>query len=72
MTTLATAAHDHRADAEALASWLFTDTAARYHAEARVMATYLRILLTSPSPDAEELLADEIAAIKAIVCGEGV
>lgn len=77
MTTLTTAhprtenaeRRDLLADAQALSAWLLTDTAARYHPEARVMGTYLRILLTSPSPDAVELLADEIASIRAIVCG---
>lgn len=71
MNATITDTHDYRTDALALADWLFTDTAARYHAEARVMGAYLRILLTTPSPDAVELLADEITAIKAIVCGGG-
>lgn len=56
-------------DARNLQTWLRLPGAEARYPGANVMAAFLEILLTSCTPDAQELLEDEIAAIKRLVCG---
>lgn len=49
--------------------WLSLPGAESRYPGANTIANYLTILLNSVTPDADELLEDELAAIKSIVLG---
>jgi hypothetical protein len=56
-------------DAANLITWLRLPSVIERQPDAPVMASWLEILLTSVTPDADELLADEIAAVERIIRG---
>lgn len=56
-------------DAINLMTWLRLPGAEARYTGANVMASWLEILLTSCTPDAEEMLADEIESIRKLICG---
>lgn len=58
---------DIRQDAANLITWLRLPSVIERQPDAPVMASWLEILLTSVTPDADELLADEIDSIQQIV-----
>jgi hypothetical protein len=60
---------ENQIDARNLVNWLSLPGAEDRYPGASIITAYLRILLGSCTPDVEELLADEIEAIKAIVLG---
>lgn len=60
---------DLRQDARNLITWLRLPGAGARYPEAAVLAGWLEILMTSCTPDADELLGDEISAIERIVRG---
>lgn len=60
-----------RTDAQNLVDWLSLPGASERYPGASIIASYLRMLLTSATPDADELLEDEIKAIESIVVGAG-
>lgn len=59
--------NDYRQQATELRDFLQTNTARKLHPEAPLMASWLTILLSTPSPDAIELLADEIKSVVSIL-----
>jgi hypothetical protein len=60
---------ENQIDARNLADWLSLPGAEDRYPGSDIIVAYLRILLGSCTPDVEELLAEEIEAIKAIVLG---
>ena len=62
---------ENQIDARNLANWLSLPGAEDRYPGASSITAYLQILPGSCTPDTEQLLADEIEAIKAIVLGAG-
>lgn len=58
---------DLQQDARNLVTWLMLPSAVARIPDAVTMAAWLMLLLTSCTPDAAELLEDEISAIQFIV-----
>ena len=58
-----------RQDAANLITWLRLPGVGERYADAPTLASWLEILMTSVTPDADELLADEIAAVERIIRG---